>query len=153
METAVTNLLGSAGFSAIGFAIAFFVLKEKFKQDKETISALSHDLKELCQTIMNLIEIMNDLRLSEVAGQEIDRNVKEEIKDNYIKISNKIEAQNAKIDDIYILCVKIYEQSGRIPVGQVALAKGYLNEEQLKECLEIQNTRSGKNDSNYHKEK
>lgn len=71
-------------------------------------------------------------------NSEAYKHISENNKTQYLKTSEEIESQNTKIDAIHMLCVKMYEHTSKTPIGEIALSKGYLTEEQLNECLELQ---------------
>lgn len=134
MEDILLNLVNGLGISGLGFIFAFLLLKQKEKSDEQTLIHID----EIEDKVSKLIDEVNNLKLVETQNTEAYKYLSESSTSSYTKIKDKIEAQDSRIDEIYTLCIKMYEHTRKTPIGEIALSKGYLTEEQLKECLEIQ---------------
>lgn len=134
MEDVMLNLVNGLGISGLGFIFAFLLLKQKEKNDEQTLNHID----EIADKITKLTDEIHELKLIQTQNNETYKHLYETNMNQYSKISDEIDGQNAKIDAIHTLCVKMYEHSSKTPIGEIALSKGYLTEEQLKECLEIQ---------------
>jgi len=122
MEQMISNL----GITGIGFAFMYIMLKQTFKMQEVSI-------EKLCCKIDRLIEEIHASNLKDIEKVEQSERYLSEVTTSYIKISNKIDAQNIKIDSILSLTEKINGQ--KIALGMVAINKGYITREQLQDCL------------------
>jgi hypothetical protein len=100
------------------------------------------------EAIINQLSFTDNLIRNTVSDIKLD--IKEKIvniDDDIIKVKDKIErhtgyvtqsmdVQNTKIDDMHKYITSIY--GSKIPLGEILLSKKYITEEQLKECLEYQ---------------
>lgn len=121
------------GIPGAALFIVLIIIVLMFRQQSKSID-------KLCDKLDRLVDSFVLIQTSMTGQQELDRVLISDIKESYIKISNKISDQTIKIDEIQDLCKELVTKERTIPIGAIAINKGYITKEQLQDCLAEQDS-------------